>query len=293
MIDSVTAPVVETRPEYQRFSLQRLLGWSRERSLMTGAIMLIIILAASLLTTWFSPYTPIGQDLTNTLKPPSPAHPFGTDNFGRDIFTRVMVAAQLDLQIAFISILFPFVIGVVLGSLSGYLGGVVDTVVMRTVDIISAFPFMVIVIAIIAMLGPGLESMYVALTLVVWRSYARIIRGEILVLKKSDYVSAARALGFSNLRIMFRHILPNVVTPAIVFAMSDVVLILLSTTSLSFLGLGVQPPTAEWGNMVAEGRTYMITSWWLITFPGLAIVIVGIALSLFGDGLVNLLRTEG
>ncbi|HZQ09268.1 MAG TPA: ABC transporter permease [Anaerolineae bacterium] len=293
MIDSVTAPVVETRPEYQRFSLQRLLGWSRERSLMTGAIMLIIILAASFLTSWFSPYTPIEQDLTNTLKPPSLAHPFGTDNFGRDIFTRVMVAAQLDLQIAFISILFPFALGVVLGSLSGYLGGVVDALVMRTVDIISAFPFMVIVIAIIAMLGPGLESMYVALTLVVWRSYARIIRGEILVLKKSDYVSAARALSFSNLRIMFRHILPNVVTPAIVFAMSDVVLILLSTTSLSFLGLGVQPPTAEWGNMVAEGRTYMITSWWLITFPGLAIVIVGIALSLFGDGLVNLLRTEG
>ena len=164
---------------------------------------------------------------------------------------------------------------------------------MRSVDIISAFPFMVIVIAIIAMLGPGLSSMYIALTLVVWRSYARIIRGEILVLKKSEYVVAARSLGFGRQRIMFRHMLPNVITPAIVFAMSDVVLILLSTTSLSFLGLGVQPPTPEWGNMVAEGRTYMITAWWMITFPGLAIVLTGAALSLFGDGIVNLLRTEG
>lgn len=293
MIDSVSAPVAKTRVLPRRFSLQRFTGWTSERSMVVGAVMLVIILAASFLTSWFSPHTPIAQDLTNTLEPPSLAYPFGTDNYGRDIFTRVMVAAQLDMQIAFISILFPFIIGVTLGCLSGYLGGIVDTIVMRTVDIISAFPFMVLVIAIIAMLGPGLESMYVALTLVVWRSYARIVRGEILVLKKSEYVMAARALSFGNFRIMFRHILPNVVTPAIVFAMSDVVLILLSTTSLSFLGLGVQPPTAEWGNMVAEGRIYMTTAWWMITFPGLAIVTVGVALSLFGDGLVNLLRTEG
>lgn len=293
MIDSVSAPSVESRVPARRFNIGRLFGWTHERSMLTGALMLVLLLAASLVVSWFSPRSPIAQDLTQTLQPPSLEFPFGTDNYGRDVFTRVMVAAQLDLQIAFISILFPFIIGVTLGCLSGYLGGIVDAIVMRTVDIISAFPFMVLVIAIIAMLGPGLESMYVALTLVVWRSYARIIRGEILVLKKSEYVMAARALSFGNVRIMFRHILPNVVTPAIVFAMSDVVLILLSTTSLSFLGLGVQPPTAEWGNMVAEGRTYMTTAWWMITFPGLAIVFTGIALSLFGDGLVNLLRTEG
>lgn len=293
MIESVSVPLTEPAAPTRRFGLVRLLGWTRERTALTGATILILILVASFLTSWFGQYSPIAQNLTARLEPPSTTHWFGTDNFGRDIFTRVMVAAQLDMQIAFLSILFPLVIGVALGCLAGYIGGAVDIIIMRTVDIISAFPFMVIVIAIIAMLGPGLGSMYVALTLVVWRSYARIIRGEILVLKKSEFVVAARSLGYGKQRIMFRHMLPNVLTPAIVFAMSDVVLILLSTTSLSFLGLGVQPPTPEWGNMVAEGRTYMITAWWMITFPGLAIVLTGVALSLFGDGIVNLLRNEG
>lgn len=293
MIDSVSAPLAENPAPPRRFSMMWLLGWTRERSLVTGLSILILIFVVSFLTMWFSPYGPIEQNLRARLEPPSTEHWFGTDNFGRDIYTRVMVAAQLDMQIAFLAILFPFVIGVALGCLAGYIGGAADTIIMRIVDIISAFPFMVLVIAIIAMLGPGLSSMYIALTLVVWRSYARIIRGEILVLKKSEFVVAARSLGFSRQRIMFRHMLPNVVTPAIVFAMSDVVLILLSTTSLSFLGLGVQPPTPEWGNMVAEGRTYMITAWWMITFPGLAIVLTGVALSLFGDGIVNLLRNEG
>ena len=264
--------------------------WLRSGQLVVGAAIIVLVLGASLLSPIVLRNGPNEQNLTETLRPPSTDHPFGTDNFGRDVFGRVVAAARLDLQIAFLSILFPWVIGVVLGCLAGYLGGVVDTVIMRLVDIISAFPFMVIVIGIIAMLGPGLGSMYVALTLVVWRSYARIVRGEILVVKRSNFVTAARSLGFGNARIMFRHVLPNVITPAIVFAMSEVVLIMLSTTSLSFLGLGVQPPTAEWGSMVADGRTYLLTAWWMITFPGLAIAVVGVALSLFGDGLARLLR---
>jgi peptide/nickel transport system permease protein len=134
--------------------------------------------------------------------------------------------------------------------------------------------------------------MYVALTLAGWSAYARIARGEILVIKKAEYVQAARALGFSNVRIMFRHILPNIVTPAIIFAMSDIVLVILSTTSLSFLGLGVQPPTPEWGSMIAEGRPFIMTAWWLVTLPGMAIVLVGLGLSLLGDGLADVLRTE-
>ena len=184
------------------------------------------------------------------------------------------------------------VVGVFLGSLAGYLGGWVETVVMRVVDVFTAFPFLVMVIAIIAILGPGLTSMYVALTLAGWSAYARIARGEILVIKKAEYVQAARALGFSNVRIMFRHILPNIVTPAIIFAMSDIVLVILSTTSLSFLGLGVQPPTPEWGSMIAEGRPFIMTAWWLVTLPGMAIVLVGLGLSLLGDGLADVLRTE-
>lgn len=266
--------------------------WLQHTALLVGAALLLIITLASLLAPWISPYDPIDQELTNTLKPPSLAHPFGTDNFGRDIFSRVLHAANLDLQIGVLSVLFPWIIGVALGCLAGYLGGLVDTLIMRTVDTFTAFPFLILVIGIIAILGPGLTSMYIALTLAGWSAYARIVRGEILVVKKSEYVAAARALGYSNLRIMFRHVMPNVVIPAIVFAMSDIVLVILSTTSLSFLGLGVQPPTPEWGSMIAEGRGFIISAWWLVTLPGLAIVVVGIALSLLGDGLADLLRTE-
>jgi peptide/nickel transport system permease protein len=184
------------------------------------------------------------------------------------------------------------IIGVLLGCLAGYLGGPVDTIIMRTVDVFTAFPFLVLVIAIIAILGPGLFSMFVALTLAGWTAYTRIVRGEILVLKKSEFIQAARALGYGNNRIMLRHILPNVITPAVIFAMSDIILVILSTTALSFLGLGVQPPTAEWGSMIAEGRTFIMTAWWMVTFPGLAIMLAGLGFSLFGDGLADLLRTE-
>jgi len=266
--------------------------WLQQPALLVGGGLLLAMVLASLLAGQISPYDPIAQNLSNTLQPPSPLHWFGTDNFGRDIFTRVLYAVQLDLQIGVLSVLFPMVVGLFLGSLAGYLGGWVETVVMRVVDVFTAFPFLVMVIAIIAILGPGLTSMYVALTLAGWSAYARIARGEILVIKKAEYVQAARALGFSNLRIMFRHILPNIVTPAIIFAMSDIVLVILSTTSLSFLGLGVQPPTPEWGSMIAEGRPFIMTAWWLVTLPGMAIVLVGLGLSLLGDGLADVLRTE-
>jgi peptide/nickel transport system permease protein len=273
-------------------AIARDLSQPRRASLVSGAAIILLILVASFLAHWLTPYDPIAQDLKATLRPPSLAHPFGTDNFGRDIFSRVLYAAKLDLQIGILCVLFPWIIGVVLGCLSGYLGGIVDALIMRTVDTFTAFPFLVLAIGIMAMIGPGLLGMYIGLTLAGWSSYARIIRGEILVLKKSDYVLAARALGYGNGRIMFVHILPNVVTPAIVFAMADIVLVILSTTALSFLGLGVQPPTPEWGSMIAEGRGFITSAWWLVTMPGLAIVVVGIGLSLFGDGLADRLRIE-
>ena len=266
--------------------------WMRHASLIVGAGLLLTILLSSLLAGYISPYDPIAQNLSNMLQPPSAEHPFGTDNFGRDIFSRVLHAAKLDLMIGLLCVLFPLVVGVMLGCLAGYLGGRTDTIIMRTVDTFTAFPFLVMVIAVIAILGPGLTSMYVALTLAGWSAYTRIVRGEILVVKRSEYIQAARALGYNSPRIMFRHVLPNVITPAIVFSMTDIVLVILSTTALSFLGLGVQPPTPEWGSMIAEGRVYMMTAWWLVTLPGMAIVLVGLALSLLGDGLADLLRTE-
>ena len=225
-------------------------------------------------------------------QPPSAEFPLGTDAVGRQLLPVIVVGTPLTLRIGLIAGAIGLGLGVIFGFLAGYFGGLIDTLIMRTVDTFTAFPFLIMVIGIIAILGPGLTSMYIALTLAGWSAYARIIRGEILVIKKSEYVLAARSLGYHNARIIFRHVLPNVITPAIIFAMTDIVLVILSTTSLSFLGLGVQPPTPEWGSMIAEGRSYIMLAWWMVTLPGLAIVLVGFALSLFGDGVADLLRNE-
>lgn len=258
--------------------------------LVSGAAILAIILLASLMASHLIPYDPIEQNLRNTLQPPSLTHLFGTDNFGRDIFARVLHAAKLDLMIGFLCVVFPWMLGLTLGGIAGYFGGLADTLIMRTVDTFTAFPFLIMVIGVIAILGPGLFGMYVALTLAGWSIYARIVRAEVLVIKKSEYILAARSLGYGHGRILVRHVIPNVVTPTIIFAMTDMVLVILSTTSLSFLGLGVQPPTPEWGVMIAEGRSFILSAWWMVTLPGLAVVLVGVALSLFGDGIARILR---
>jgi len=258
--------------------------------LVSGAAILAIILLASLLANHLIPYDPIAQNLRNTLQPPSLSHLFGTDNFGRDIFARVLHAAKLDLMIGFLCVVFPWLLGLTLGGIAGYFGGLADTLIMRTVDTFTAFPFLIMVIGVIAIIGPGLFGMYVALTMAGWSIYARIVRAEVLVIKKSEYILAARSLGYGHGRILVRHVIPNVVTPTIIFAMTDMVLVILSTTSLSFLGLGVQPPTPEWGVMIAEGRGFILSAWWMVTLPGLAVVLVGVALSLFGDGIARILR---
>jgi peptide/nickel transport system permease protein len=232
-----------------------------------------------------APYDPILQDAFARLLPPSLDHPFGTDNFGRDILSRVIYGTRVDLQIAIIGVIFPFVIGSLIGTMSGYFGGIVDTLFMRLVDVILAFPFLVLMLAIIAILGPGLGSFYIAMALVGWVSYARLVRAQMLILKGSDFAMAAKSLGFSHGRIMFRHLLPNCIVGSIVFSMSDAVLVLLNGAAISYLGLGVQPPTAEWGIMVAEGQGFITNAWWITTFPGLAIVLLALGFSLLADGL--------
>jgi len=264
----------------------------RRGTLIAGGGMLAAILLASVFAAQITPYDPIAQNLRNTLQPPGLAHPFGTDNFGRDVFSRVLHAARTDIQIGFFCVLFPWLLGSLLGAVAGYLGGLVDTVVMRTVDTFMAFPFLIMAIGVIAVLGPGVTSMYVALTLSGWSMYARIVRAEVLVARRSDYVLAARAMGYSDARIVLRHILPNVVTPTIIFAVTSMVLVILATVTLSFLGLGLPPPTPTWGTMIAEGRNFIFTAWWMVTLPGLAIVVTGLALSLLGDGVADLLRGE-
>ena len=253
--------------------------------LILGAVIIGTIALLALLAPIVAPFDPIAQDLAVKLQPPSLAHWFGTDNFGRDILSRIIWGARIDLQMGIIGVFFPFLIGTTVGSVAGYAGRGVDALAMRVVDIVLAFPFLVLMLAIIAILKPGLTSFYIAMALVGWVSYARLIRAQVLVAKSADYVIAARSLGYSHPRILFRHILPNVLTNSIVFSMSDVVLVVLSGAAISYLGLGVQPPTAEWGIMIAEGQNFITTAWWITAFPGFAIVVMALGFSLLADGL--------
>lgn len=264
--------------------------YRRNPALVLGGLGVAAVVGLAIFGPMLAPYDPLYNDYQSAVQPPSWAHLFGTDKFGRDQLSRVLYAARIDMSIGIITTLFPLLIGVVVGSLAGYYGGVVDALFMRIVDVQVAFPFIVLLIAILAILGPGLINMYYALILVGWIGFARLVRGEILVAKKMEYVLAARALGYGDGRVIIRHLLPNVVGPALIFAMSAVVLNILSGASLGFLGLGVQAPNAEWGAMVAESREFFMTAWWLPVFPGLAIACVGVSFSLLGDGLSGLVR---
>ncbi|KAA9000657.1 ABC transporter permease [Affinibrenneria salicis] len=257
----------------------------RHCALNAGLTILALWGALALLAPWVAPFDPIAQDAGASLLPPGAAHLFGTDNFGRDIFSRVIWGARIDLQICLLGVIFPFIIGTTLGAFSGYLGGAADALLMRCIDIVLAFPLLVLMLSIIAILGPGLGSFYISMALVGWVSYARLVRSQVLTLKQRDFMLAARSLGFSHSRIIFIHLLPNALTGSLVFAMSDCVLVLLNGAAVSYLGLGVQPPVAEWGVMVAEGQSFITTAWWITTFPGLAIVLLAMGFSLLADGL--------
>ena len=265
--------------------------WKRLRingTLLTGIIMLALVILVAMGAPLLTPYNPIAQDLNSAFLPPgSPGHILGTDNFGRDEFSRIIFSTRLDLQIGFISVLFPFFAGSVIGVMTGYLGGQVDTVFMRLVDILMAFPFLILVIAIMSILGPGLKNLYIAVGVVNWIPYARIVRGQTMATRHLEYIEAATTIGCTSGRIMFRHILPNVIGPALVYVFTGMVLAIMTGATLSFLGLGPQPPTPEWGAMIAEGRQFLLQAWWMPTLPGLALLVVGVAFSLIGDGLAE------
>jgi peptide/nickel transport system permease protein len=258
---------------------------------MAGLILLAAIVFVCVAAPLLTSFNPDTQNLEQPLLSIGQGgHLLGTDQEGRDTWARLLYGGRVDLQVALLAVLLPFVLGTILGSLAGYFGGWVDVVVMRIVDIVVAFPFFVLVIALVFVLGAGEKSIYIAITAVGWVSYARIIRGEILVARRQEYVLAAQSGGLSPLRIMGRHLLPNVITQAIVYAMSDIVQNMVAIVTLSYLGLGIQPPTADWGTMISDGQNFLTTQWQLTTLPGLAVVITGLALSLIGDGLADLLR---
>jgi peptide/nickel transport system permease protein len=270
----------------------------RRRSVARRRLPLIIglvLLAIAILAVTFAPLltsAPPNQiDVLNPLAPPlTPGHLLGTDQFGRDLFSRILYGGRIDLAIAFGATSVTLVGGTIIGLVAGYFGGKIDNVLMRIVDLFFAFPFLVLIIAIIAMLGPSLFNIFLAIWITSWVAYARIMRAQVIVAKKQQYVLAARALGYSRTRVMLRHILPNTASAVIIFSMVDAIGNIILAASLGFLGLGVQPPTPEWGTMISDGQNYMLTAWWLTTLPGLAVVFVGVAFSLIGDGLADVLR---
>ncbi|MET2830927.1 ABC transporter permease [Mesorhizobium shangrilense] len=262
-------------------------------AMLAGAV---IVLGASLAMAFFpslfAPHDPTAFDYNAIMQGPSWAHPFGTDNFGRDMLSRVIHAYRINMQIAVFATTGPFIFGTIVGALVGYVGGWVEAVFGRVVDAVITFPFLVLVIAIVSVLGPGLRNMYIAVGVVDWVFYARLVSAEVRIQRRLDYADAARGMGYGHTRIIFRHLLPNAITPAVVYLMTDMALAILLGSSLGYLGLGAQPPAAEWGVLIADGKNFMTTAWWVSVFPGIAIVITGLGFSLAGDALADLLRVN-
>jgi peptide/nickel transport system permease protein len=256
-------------------------------SALTAAIVLLALLAPLI-----ARYGPLQQDLLAPLAGPSAAHWLGTDEFGRDIWSRLLYGGRTDLQVGVLAVLFPFIFGSLIGTVCGYFGGWLDAVVMRLVDVVLAFPFYVLIIALVFFVGEGTHGIYIAFALTDWVIYARIVRSATLVARGLDWVAAAQGAGLSRRRILLRHVLPNTISQAIVYSMSDIVLVILAVVTLGYLGLGIQPPAPDWGAMISDGQSFITIHPSLCLIPGLAVVLTGTGLSLLGDGLADLLRPQ-
>jgi peptide/nickel transport system permease protein len=256
----------------------------RNHLAMFGLALIVIWVAVALLAPLIAPYDPVDQDLKLRLQGPSRVHFFGVDGLGRDVFSRVLYGGRVSLPVAAVVVVLATAFGTLYGGLAGFLGKWADEVAMRLVDMVLAFPSLILAMAIAAALGPSIETSMIAMLLVWWPPYARLARGQALTLKNRDYVTAARALGASDRRVLLRHVLPNAFSPLLVLMTMDFGNAIIITAALSFLGLGAVPPTPEWGAMVAEGRE-LIQQWWISSFPGLAILTVAIACNFVGDGL--------
>jgi len=256
----------------------------RNRMAMAGAAVILIWAAAAVAAPLIAPYDALAQSVEDRLSPPSAQHPFGTDELGRDVFSRVVYGARISLPVGLVVILFSMLMGASVGALAGYIGGGFDLLVMRLADITLAFPSIVLALAIASALGPSLKNALIAMILVWWPEYARLMRGQVLSVKNNEYVTAARSIGVSSGRILARHIIPNTSAPIIVKASLDAGSAILTIAALSFIGLGAVPPTPEWGTMISMGR-FKFYHWWLTAFPGLAVLSVVLGFNFLGDGL--------
>ncbi len=252
---------------------------------VTGAMIIFFLMIIVILAPYITPYDPIELDLENRLASPDRNHLMGTDNLGRDVLSRIICGARVSLGMAAVVVVIVMLLGIAMGTTAGYFGGVIDGIIMRLVDVLLAFPNIILALVIAGILGPSLTNVMIALAVVWWVSYARIIRGSVLSVKEKEFVEAARAMGCTDSYIAIRHILPNVLSPVIVLATLDMGHIILSIAALSFLGLGAQPPMPEWGTMLNEGKPFMETAPHLMIFPGLMIMITVLAFNFLGDGL--------
>ncbi len=264
---------------------------ARRRIALFGLVVIAAVVAAAVFAPLLAPFDPVEQDITQRLKPPGGTdergrtHLLGTDHLGRDILSRILFGARIALLVGFSAVAIAGTLGLLIGLLSGYFGGRVDDFCMRLADIQLAFPFILLAIAVIGVLGPSLRNIIAVVGVSGWVVYARIVRGEVLSLREREFVQAAVVLGSAHPRVILRHIVPNAFTPWLVIATLDMARVIVLESALSFLGLGVQPPTPTWGGMLADGRVYLSTAWWLATFPGLAIVVTVLGINLLGDGL--------
>jgi len=256
---------------------------------LAGAIIVTALTAIAIVGPVLTPYDPAAQELSNRLQPPSFAHPLGTDQFGRDMLTRIIYGARFSVGIALAVTAIRVVIGTGIGLVAGYAGGWVDEVLMRVVDIQLAFPGLILALVVAGILGPSLQNLMIALAIVGWATYARVVRGSVLSVKERDYVAAAQLNGTPRHRLFRRHLLPNVINPVIVIGTLNLGTVVLATAGLSFIGLGAQPPTPEWGTMLAGGREYIRQAWWIVNGPGIAIALTVLGFNLLGDGLRDLL----
>ncbi|BCS54264.1 oligopeptide ABC transporter permease [Geobacter sp. SVR] len=257
----------------------------RNRMAMAGGCIVALLFAVSLLAPLIAPSDPNTIDAWQVLAPPSWQHWFGTDELGRDVFSRVLYGARISLKVGFVAVGIAVTIGTVVGLVSGYYSGLTDTVLMRVVDIMLCFPAFFLILAVITFLRPDIWYIMAIIGLTGWMGVARLVRAETLSIREMDYIMAARSIGCSDLRIIFRHILPNAMSPVLVSATLGVAAAILTESALSFLGIGVQPPTPSWGNILTSGKDYIEFAWWLSLFPGLAILVTVLAYNLLGEGI--------
>ena len=261
----------------------------RNFAFTSGALLTLALIFIALAAPLLAPFDPDHQDTIRRLEPPSKDHPLGLDDLGRDVLSRIVWGARVSLRVGFSVVILTSLIGVTLGAISGYFGGIVDTLIMRVTDILMAFPGILLAIALVAVLGPNLNNVILALATIGWVSYARLVRGQVLKVREMEYVTAARALGARSPRVIALHVLPNVINPVIVMATLGLAGATLAEAALSFLGLGVQPPTPSWGAMLTSGRRYLGLANHLAIYPGIAIMLAVMGLNFLGDGLIDAL----